>query len=357
MLKIFSTLLLVSLLFNANAQTKSFFMFTKTSLGGAHYRAITVPHTNVTTTLTSFPVLISGTYTYLKTVANGGEVQNTNGYDITFSSDAGGTSLYKWDVEMYNPATGQIAIWVNIPSLSSTVDNTIYMRYNQAGITTFQGGTAGTTWDANYYSVWHMKEQLTGSGQTVSDASGNGNNLTSSGTWTTGQQVTGQVGNALQAINANSDFFTFPTVGFASSFTIEGWFNLTSASNTTFTFGHNSFANDCNFFSGDYRLYNGGGDQIVDGNTTSTGVWTHLVITNNAGAYTVYHNGASSATASPTAFTFNFSRLYENLTTISSTISGDEVRISSIARSAGWVATEYSNMSNPATFYSIGSEN
>jgi len=34
----------------------------------------------------------------------------------------------------------------------------------------------------------------------------------------------------------------------------------------------------------------------------------------------------------------------------------DEVRISDIARSAGWIATEFNNQNNPGTFYSIGNE-
>jgi hypothetical protein len=35
----------------------------------------------------------------------------------------------------------------------------------------------------------------------------------------------------------------------------------------------------------------------------------------------------------------------------------DEVRISSVARSAGWIATEYANQHSPSTFYSVGADN
>jgi hypothetical protein len=34
----------------------------------------------------------------------------------------------------------------------------------------------------------------------------------------------------------------------------------------------------------------------------------------------------------------------------------DEVRVSNIARSAGWIATEYRNQNAPATFYTVGAE-
>jgi hypothetical protein len=33
----------------------------------------------------------------------------------------------------------------------------------------------------------------------------------------------------------------------------------------------------------------------------------------------------------------------------------DEVRVSSIARSAAWIAAEYSNQNSPSTFYTVGS--
>jgi hypothetical protein len=31
----------------------------------------------------------------------------------------------------------------------------------------------------------------------------------------------------------------------------------------------------------------------------------------------------------------------------------DEIRISTVARSADWIATEYTNASSPSTFYSV----
>jgi hypothetical protein len=32
----------------------------------------------------------------------------------------------------------------------------------------------------------------------------------------------------------------------------------------------------------------------------------------------------------------------------------DETRLSNVVRSAGWIATEYNNQSNPSAFYGIG---
>jgi hypothetical protein len=58
--------------------------------GYAYRRTITIDHTKVPNTNESnFPVLISGTYSYLATVSTGGNVQNANGYDVIFTSDTG----------------------------------------------------------------------------------------------------------------------------------------------------------------------------------------------------------------------------------------------------------------------------
>lgn len=34
----------------------------------------------------------------------------------------------------------------------------------------------------------------------------------------------------------------------------------------------------------------------------------------------------------------------------------DEVRLATVARSAGWIATEFANQSSPSTFYGVGPE-
>src|SRR5579864_3505140 len=65
--------------------------FAAAGTGYSYSRAITIDHTKVPNTdQSNFPVLISGTYSYLATTGNGGKVMNANGYDIIFTSDAGG---------------------------------------------------------------------------------------------------------------------------------------------------------------------------------------------------------------------------------------------------------------------------
>src|ERR1700730_13203819 len=98
------------------------------SNGYVRRRTITIDHTKVPNTdQINFPVLISGTYPYLATTSNGGNVTSANGYDIIFTSDLAGQNKLNFEQEGYNPSTGAVSYWVQIPTLSHSQDTVIYM--------------------------------------------------------------------------------------------------------------------------------------------------------------------------------------------------------------------------------------
>ena len=53
--------------------------------GYTYGKTITIQGSKISGTVTNFPVLISFTDNSLRTVGNGGRVQNANGYDIVFT--------------------------------------------------------------------------------------------------------------------------------------------------------------------------------------------------------------------------------------------------------------------------------
>src|SRR5439155_23478577 len=66
----------------------------------SYSRPVVIDHTKVANTdQTDFPVLISGTFPYLATVPNSGQVQNANGYDIVFTSDAAGQTKLDHEID------------------------------------------------------------------------------------------------------------------------------------------------------------------------------------------------------------------------------------------------------------------
>src|ERR1019366_6832619 len=138
-------------------------------------RAITISHLKVPNTdQANFPVLISlpaNTYADLKTTANGGSVTNANGYDILFTSAAGGTMPLAYERESYSGTTGAMIDWVKVATVSHTQDTTIYMFYGNSLVTTDQSNPTGT-WDSNYVGVWHLPN---GTVLSANDSTANGN--------------------------------------------------------------------------------------------------------------------------------------------------------------------------------------
>ena len=117
--------------------------------GNACYRQMTVNHTLVPSTQSNFTVLVSVTDATLRTISNGGHVANSNGYDIGFYTDSSGSTKLKWEIDSYNPVTGQLIAWVKIPTLSSTSDTSFYLFYGDPSITTDQSDPVNT-WDSQF---------------------------------------------------------------------------------------------------------------------------------------------------------------------------------------------------------------
>src|SRR5207245_1869604 len=103
----------------------------------------------------NFPVLISGSYSYLATTANGGNLQNSNGYDVIFTSDTGCSTRLNHEVETYSANSGAVNYWVKVPTVSHTSDTVFFMCYGNSSITTDQSNKTAV-WDPNYKGVYHL---------------------------------------------------------------------------------------------------------------------------------------------------------------------------------------------------------
>ncbi len=136
-------------------------------------QTLVLDHTKVSANLSNYPAAICfgggnmganclQNTKQLATAANGGFLQNAaHGYDFIFTSDSGGTMPYTYETSIHNLVTGESEIWIKIPSVSSTVDLTVYMFYGNASITTDQSNGAAV-WDANFIGVHHLQLQSGG---------------------------------------------------------------------------------------------------------------------------------------------------------------------------------------------------
>jgi hypothetical protein len=331
--------------------------------GIAYYRSLTVDHTLVPSTQTDFPVLVSITDATLKTIANGGRVANSNGYDIGFYSDSAGTTPLKWEIERYNASTGEVVAWVKIASVSSSVDAVFYLRYGDSSITTDHSDPVNV-WTNNYAAVYHLRDGTTLS---VDDSLG-ANNGTNVGTTAT----TGKVDGAANFAAASVQYINVGTGVNPAAITYSAWVYIPSF--------YNAYANVIRRFGGGTSYsafmvrssgkiaayFYGSGPGNYDGTgtyTLTTSTWYYLALTYDSSAGLV---GYVNANVDGTAGALGSLDTGAGITRIggdSSALNGewngviDEARISSVARSANWITTEYNNQNAPGTFVTLGTEN
>jgi YD repeat-containing protein len=320
----------------------------------SYQRAITISHTKVPNTdQTNFPVLISGTYSYLATTSNGGNVTNANGYDIIFTSDAAGTNVLPFEQESYSASTGAVNYWVQVPTLSHTTDTVIYTFYGNSAVTSDQSNKTGV-WDSTYVGVWHLPN---GSSLSANDSTANGNNGTNNGATATAGQIDGAA-----SFNGSTNITLGNTnsLNISGNLTVEAWVKTTATGDERIV-GHSSPSSPWNGYQFGLGTQSAGKTAFWNGtawNTANSAVndnnWHFIAVSVNGTTEYFYKDGASdgwSLAANPNSF--SGTGLLGN--SFNGTI--DEIRLSKIARSADWVATEYNNQNSPATFYSAGPVN
>jgi RHS repeat-associated protein len=337
--------------------------------GYAFERAIVINHSQVANgDQTNFPVLLSGTFSDLATVANGGSVQSAQGYDIVFTSDSAGQNLLDHEIDTYNATTGAVNFWVRIPVLSHTTDTTIYMWYGNSSIVVSKENKAGV-WTNGYVGVYHL-----GNGSSVSGVDSAGLN---DGAVFGISEISGAIGGAAHFDGSGSDYIALPNSGSlkpTNALSLEGWvkpvpgssydkiFSLDYRADGTWNSPWISYALSLTGsttqpgfqIASNSTLYS-----LLAGTYLPTSSWSHLAGTFDGQNSHIYVNGV----ADPNTLTVGGSVDYGTSKNViigkdgtnSPGVEGwdgqlDELRISSVARSADWIATEFNNQNSPGTF-------
>jgi hypothetical protein len=348
----------------------------------SYHVSITTDNTKVsgTSNLTDFPVLVSGTYDGtggepdLRTVANGGKIQNTASggnsgsitvpADLAFYNDADLTTQYDHEIEFYNATTGEIVAWVRIPTLSYNSDTTFYMHYGDSGVTTSQENISGV-WP-NYLSVWHFNENFI-------DSSGNNKTLTNSGT----SDRIGLIGKGRNMTSTTyiyrADDTNYIFTGNTEPWEMSIWVNFDTlgGSGRTRVAGMHSSVNNAdasnnimiNWTSGlsEGYIYDGTGKFATYSVSWATSTWYYLVAKFDGSNLTIVHNGNASTPIGTSGNTASTVDTYQI-----SNSSGAQIRIDGIVdesriyyaspHTTDWTITEYNNQNSPSTFYTMGNE-
>ena len=336
-------------------------------------KAIVVQSSKVTAVLTDFPVLIN----LASDTELAADAQN-NGNDIVFTSSDGVTKL-RHEIEKFDGVTGALVAWIKVPYLSSGADTTIYMYYGNGTVGNQQD--VPNVWDSNYKGVWHLKEEQAGTGgvDVYQDSTVNANHGDDHVS-ATGQ--TGQVDGG-QEFDGSDDYIDAGTATSldmgSGDFSLEAWLSTVSPSNrsvggkgatdaggTRYYLEMTSGA-DCPSGALKGEIDDNSTKKLVCSSSTSLddGGWHHVAVMRDGNNLRLYTDGAESGN-SPTDITaygnldsirpFTIASLFrEDFLAQARFFAGfiDEVRVSSTARSADWIATEYNNQWDPPNFYNV----
>ncbi|MBN1674645.1 MAG: DUF2341 domain-containing protein, partial [Kiritimatiellae bacterium] len=323
-----------------------------------------------TNNLANFPALVSLTDSDLATTANGGKLENANGYDLIFT-DADGTTRLDHEVEKHALATGEFVGWVRIPALDCDADTVIYMYYGNPAIAASQEDAANV-WDTNYLAVWHMAESPADSEPQVLDSTANDYDGTCQGDMDGADLVAARVGSGLEFDGSDDTVALAAIIGDRAAFTAEAWFHSTNeATRRVWSEGNSADNNRYIDFSlnedvvGDieFQVLGSAAGGWPDANmTTLTGDWHYVAgVQRTKSDRDILVDGAWRETDTTAVGTMSHDKGRIGCmgqTSDSGFFDGtiDELRISDIARSADWLATCYTNMAAPSDFHGTAAE-
>jgi hypothetical protein len=333
-----------------------------------YYRALTIDHTLVPNTdQTDFPVLVSLTHTSLKTIANGGHVANSSGFDILFYSDSNLTTRLSHEIEKYDAATGEVIMWVKLPTVSHTTDTVFYMKYGDISIGASQENVAAV-WSNSFAGVWHL-----GSASSLNSV----NSVSAgSGSITGATAASGKINGAGNFVGATDKIVTdLTTNSVQRTYTVwarrhgEGggghgriFQKGTTGSRDTLFVESPSVASTYEFLSN----HNPGfGDWAFP--KPSVDVFHYIVVaydassnSNDPTARVDKVDQTITRVAAPTGSPNGGTEAYNigNRLTNDRNWDGDidEFRIADVIRSNDWTDTEYNNQNSPSSFLSLGTE-
>jgi MSHA biogenesis protein MshQ len=346
----------------------------KISPGGflwPYRKKITIDHIKVAGNLADYPMLVS-----LITDTDLAAHCQASGNDILFTLADGITKL-SHQIEKFTKATGLLVAWVKIPALLAASDTIIYMYFGNKTCASQQD--AVNVWDAGFAAVYHLSE-----------TSGHHLDSTVNAINTTVEVVTGKgtatgIANGGDDLNGMTDCLTASDNvlfdgGSGGHLSLEIWLNFDTkpsvkvADETLLRKPHS--ADPWNAWT---WYVSSADDKPRLEFPTAIGGWRGVVFNTALNAATLYYlalsrnpdeaiwhrdfaylNGASDGTEAADDGGVIFAS--DGALTIGANYSGgsgidgeiDEIRISTVARTAQYFGTVYANLNSPSTFYTLG---
>ncbi len=321
-----------------------------------HRIEITINHNEVAGGLSNFPVYLDLSdlpSSFFSTVrADGGDIRIT---------ESDGVSLVPREVVWVDGGNEAGEVHFQAPSLSSGTDTTFYLYYGNAAATEPAADSAygsENVWDDDYVLVYHLQE----TSGAVKDSTKNGLHGTIGAGVTQGTSTVLGKGLAIGTTGGvNIPAYT-PAGGLTVSILA---MQSTAHANykSLFTLDGNAYS-AFRFDNSNLRqsYFNGSNSDIYRETNSlqgSNGVWylytlVHELVSTNVTLKNYRDNSLIGSSVTTDGYTPRYVRnLFSRSTSLGFVGLATEARISNIDRSAAWIASEYSNQSNTATFYSL----
>jgi hypothetical protein len=317
----------------------------------SYRKSIDIDSGQVTADLSGYPVPIEIT-------GDGdlGSNAQSSGDDIFFTADDGTTKL-NHEIESYDPATGDLYAWVQVATLSSSSDTSIFIYYGNGSAANQENVTG--TWDGDYIGVYHF-EADPGAG-TLPDSTANANDGTVNGTLGSAQEEASVFSNGWNFDGGSSVEFGSDLIAGSAGLTVEIWyvdpaFDDGRAFNTTGTGTSQTMLWPDNANGLDFILE---GSRVSDSDTSLTGAVSQIGRWDGS-TMSLHRNGTQIGTASYTNSLPDSGNAWlgDSDGTGSSALTDlvDELRLSSVDRGAAYVETTDNLLRNSGALLTVGTQ-
>ncbi len=308
----------------------------------AYRKTITINNSVVDSDLTDFPVLVKFTSSELTF-----SKAKSNGEDIRFTDQNG--NLLSYEIERWDSQNSLAEVWVKLPIIYSETDTNFYIYYGNPQAQDTQ--KTKDVWSNGYSHVYHTNTSTKNSVNNDTSAVFGANGVDGAGKIAQGRVKQSDFSTQLLTVSEDR-----PS---ATALTVETWHRPDTFQNWNDILAQGWVGNGWNLLTNStgavlWGVALASTQSNVTGATLTDGVWAYLAGTYNGTTSTLYVNGASSGTpTSPSGYATDTT---SNINSLPSGDRGsvDEIRISTVSRSAAWIKASYNSSNN--TLVSLSSE-